>query len=229
MTFQYSSNSHEKFVEGILNDIDAEDLQFLNMLPDLNSNEKIIFHLSNLWMKEVRHGTDETRLEVHKLQFQLVMHSLGPVVAYLTEEEWEDTEEEWNRLLALLRSFNGSFLGLLYKKDQINSQTADFYNLFTWVTGLYYVFGAKAYAKLRPRIIQNKRGIDFIESNKCMTTLQMNLMDFYHRYEIVDEWGELLAFVNKGWNIVIDFSGGSWESYFNNLEDPPQLPSFSLK
>lgn len=228
MIFQYGCDSHKEFVEGILNNLEGEELQPLNMLPNLNSNEKIIVHLTNQWMRVARHGTDELRLQVHKLQFHLVMYSVGPLLNHLTEEEWENTEQEWNKILADLRSFNGSFLGLYYERAQINSQTADFYNLIAWVVGLYSMFGTNSYSKLRPRIIQDQQGEEFIESNKCMTTLHMNMMEFFIRHQIGDDQDELLTFINKGLNLVMEFPGGSWESYFNNLKDPPQLPSFFL-
>jgi hypothetical protein len=228
MIFKYGCDSHEEFVEGILKDLEDEDLQPLRILSNLNSNEKIIVHLTNLWMKAARHGTDEIRLEVHKLQFHFVMYSVGPLLNYLTDEEWENTEEEWNKILANLRSFNGSFLGWYYERALINSQTADFYNLIAWIVGLYSMFGANPYSKLRPRIIQDQQGQEFIESNKSMTILHMNMMEFFIRHQIVDEQDELLTFINKGLNLVKEFPGGSWENYFSNLNEPPQPPSFFL-
>lgn len=225
--FKYGSDLLEDMVEATIGNISPKLLSSMNQLQHINDNEKAILFLSYKWM-EAAGGTDEDRLNIHKQQFHFVMYSMGPIVNYLTEEEWNETEEEWNELLAHLRSFNGTFLGLYYQRNQINAQTADFYNLLAWVTGLYSMFGANVYQKLRPRIIDDKQGQGFIDSNKCMTTLHMNMMDFFIRYGVNDIQDELLDFTNNGLRLIMDFPGGSWEAYFDGIDAPPTPPAFSI-
>lgn len=217
MTFEYGSTGHENLVTSLLKLADDRmpaDHFFPIEKIQGNDNDKVIWFLSNKWM----HVTDEeSRHELHELQGKLIITSVGPLANYMTDQEWDQWTDLLNEQLTILRTFNESFLGLLWSRGALTDELADKLNLIAWYYVMYYVVGSAAYSTIRPRIISDKGAPAFIDSNRSMTIMQMNFIDATGRFGINNDD---LETVKKGLELVANFSREeSWEDYYDKISN----------
>jgi hypothetical protein len=217
MTFEYGSAEHENLIFSLL--ALANERMPPNHFEPIekihgNDNDKVIWFLSNKWM-HVAEDDEESKNELHELQSKLIINSAGPLANYLTDQEWNQWVAFINEQLANLRTFNGSFLGLLWSRKILTDSATEKLNIIAWYYVLYYVVGAAAYNIIRPKIIDNKGSPAFIDSNRSMTIMQMNLMDAARRFNINNDDSEL---VKKGLKLIENFQRGtSWETYYDTV------------
>lgn len=215
MAFEFGSTGHEKLVATLL--AQAKERMPSNHFECIekihgNDNDKVIWFLSNKWM-HIRETDDESRSEIHQLQGELVIKTVGPLANHLTDEEWDQWTEIVNDELSKLRTFNSSFLGLLWSRKELTDEDANKLNIFAWYYVVYYVIGAAAYGNIRPRVINDKGSSAYIESNRCLTIMHLNLMDAAQRLEISNDKYDLAI---KGFNLIENFTEDcSWENYFD--------------
>lgn len=220
----YGSQEHEEMVKEILSILKPDYLALAEQIPKITPNEKIIWHLTSLWMS-VAHYPEKDKVQVHKEQFRFILYTVGHIVEILDDSEWHQVEEEWLEHLARLRTFNDSFLGFYYKNKEINERTADFYNIYAWLITLYHWFGLSVYQKVKSKITDDQSN-EFKMAQESMNNLLENLTEFTNRYEIKED---VSSFMQQGLNLVFNRPAKfPWEIYFESEKDQIKLPNFSI-
>jgi len=179
--------------------------------------DKCVMYLANAWTRYAN-GTKEEKRQIHSLQHKLVITTVGAMANYLSSEEWDEWTDFLNAELAKLRSFNGSFLGLLWHRKKISDKLADILNVFAWYISIYYIIGSNAYQRIRPRIILNKSSDDYIISNQIMTILQTNMNSYIRRFSLNELHFE---FVKNAFIILENQpkeTMNNWETYYENSD-----------
>ncbi len=130
---------------------------------------------------------------------------------HVTDDERDKWQDAMLDELRTLRTFNGSFLGLLHARRVIDGPTADFYNLLAWYTSLVDV-GLRTLS----RLVEHRKGGN-IELEMWLMgasgVLYSNKLDFHGRFSVGDSH---IAFLEWGRDLVEGFDGkASWESYFD--------------
>ncbi|MEO0047675.1 MAG: hypothetical protein RLZZ410_634 [Pseudomonadota bacterium] len=219
----YGSQEHEEMVNQILGVLEPQYLGLAEEIDGITPNEKIIWHLTSLWMNAAKR-LDRDKLPVHKEQFKFILYSVGHIVELLSDTEWDQVEDEWMEHLARLRTFNDGFLGLYFHNKEISERTADFYNIYAWLITLYHWFGSSVYQKIKPRIT-DETSESYLIANQSMTNLLANLTEFTERYQIKED---VSSFIQQGLNLVINRPANfPWDLYFEAEKGEVKLPSFS--
>lgn len=215
MVFEYGSAAHQNLIHSLLalagERMPTDHFISIDKIRG-NENDKVIWFLANKWM-HVAETDEASRHELHDLQSQLIIKSIGPLQNYLTDEEWDLWTDLINDELGNLRTFNEAFLGLLWNRGVLTDETADKLNCVAWYYVTYYIIGSFAYNAIRPRIIDDKSSEAFIDSNRSMTTMHMNLIGTLDRFEM---GADDLAFIESGIELVKNFpTEMSWEEYYD--------------
>ena len=215
-TFAYSSEQQEELIKFINTCFQHDETNII--LKKGNKFDKAVMYLANAWTR-YENNQPEVRNDIHMLQHRLVMSTIGAIANQLSEEEWDKWTDFVNIELANLRTFNGSFLGLLWKRKQLSDGLADVVNLFGWYFSMYYNIGNSAYQILRPRIITDKSSDDFIIPNQIMTILQLNMVSFIKHFNLNQKHME---FVKIGFEILSKRPTNlikSWQTYYDSQDN----------
>ena len=213
--FDFSSDEQIELLKYVNRLMDHDDE---NIIMEFGVDfDRCVMYLANAWTRYAN-GTQEERSEIHSLQHKLVITTVGAMANYLTSEEWDEWIDFINAELAKLRSFNGSFLGLLWHRKKISDNLADILNVFAWYVSIYYIIGNNAYQRIRPRIIQDKSSEDYVISNQIMTILQTNMNFYIRRFSLNESHFE---FVKNAFILLENQpkeSMSNWESYYENSD-----------
>ena len=144
MVFEYGSASHQHLIQSLLalaqERMPADHFISIDKIRG-NENDKVIWFLANKWL-HIAETDEASRDEIHGLQGQLIIKSVGPLQNYLTDEEWDLWTDLVNNELGNLRTFNGAFLGLLWSRGVLTDEAADKLNCLAWYYVTYYVIGS---------------------------------------------------------------------------------------
>ena len=101
----YGSPEHEEMVNQILEVLEPQYLRLAEEIDGITPNEKIIWHLTSLWMNAAKR-LDRDKLPVHKEQFKFILYSVGHIVELLSDTEWDQVaKQSMANLLANLTEF----------------------------------------------------------------------------------------------------------------------------
>lgn len=214
---QYCSEQHKQLVETTVNELPKFYVEKIKRLNNINNNEVFIWHICNQWMQSTGKN-QEAQKEAHLEQLRYLEFACGMVSNNLTDQEWDEWTDYLLDLLEHLRTFNGSFLGLLWKRGQITGEAADIYNLLMWHYAIYYFAAKRAYEILRPRVIEYPSSDAYIGSNQNLSTLHLNLDDFCRRFALNKSH---IDFIRRGFEICRNAPKGTpWSAYYDSLNSP---------
>lgn len=230
--FEYCSDLHEDIVQKNISLLSKSNKERLTVIGSLIDDDYAIWKLTDDWFSVIN-KTESERFDVSSRQLNYMMSLCGPMLNILSDKEWAEVEFEWNKLLFAIRTFNTNLLGLFWSKNELTEIGADGINIAGWKYASYYMFANEVYQKLRPRIIVNEtnRYIDSLSmdeytlANKCMTTIQRNMMDVLTRFHFGND---IFDFLRVGMQISINAYknpvASNWTNYWESLEARPSLP-----
>ena len=212
--FDYSSEEQKELLQFLENQIGPNEINLI--IRNGTIFDKSLMYISNAWTRH-SHGTEEDRDRIHEMQTEIIKTTIGALANHLSDDEWDSWSEFANSELTHLRSFNGSFLGLLWHRKQISDDLADVLNVLAWHFDLYYIIANSAYKIIRPRAIEMKWSDAYVHSNGILTKLHFNMMNFITNFGIRNCH---LEFIKSAMSVVRNQpqdTKKSWVLYYDNI------------
>ena len=200
----FCSHMHEEIIEKFIEDKKLKDIPDWDNLKPF-ANDYYLSWLCNVWRKYWEANDFELKNIHFNAEIQFAMANMGPMINLVSDSEWENIEQKWNSYFYAIKTFDTHIVHYFLVNQQLSVPKADCLRIACWYYSLYYLFGTFVFNVIKKYPEYSKKTNIYSVANECMTSLQLNLINFVARSaeKMGIEQKDILLFVSYGLRVAL--------------------------